>query len=220
VVAALIVAAGTSQRMGFDKLSAVLRGQTVLSRSIQAFVASDVIDAIWVVTHADREALITEMTAGWVKVAGVVRGGRERYESVISGLQALPKSVEWVAVHDGARPLIRSAQIAACLAAAREHGAAASARRVTDTMMRADAAANVEAPVPRANLWAMETPQVFRREALLAAYEQVVVDGLSVTDEVTALRHVGQPVRLVADDFPNPKITYATDLASSERWLA
>jgi 2-C-methyl-D-erythritol 4-phosphate cytidylyltransferase len=124
-----------------------------------------------------------------------------------------------VAVHDGARPLIHPSQISRCLAKARETGAAASARPVSETLKRADEAGRVCGSVDRSGLWIMETPQVFARPLLVQAYEAVLREGVLVTDEVSALERLGHPVWLVDNPTPNPKITWPPDLAVAERLL-
>ena len=106
MTAALIVAAGSSTRMGFDKLLAPLAGEPVLGHTLRAFAACEEIDGIWVVSGAERSTRILEMGAGLAKFRGMVTGGAARHLSVWNGLEALPAEVDVVAVHDGARPLI------------------------------------------------------------------------------------------------------------------
>jgi 2-C-methyl-D-erythritol 4-phosphate cytidylyltransferase len=139
--------------------------------------------------------------------------------SVWEGLRACAPGTELVAVHDGARPLIAPDQIERCLAAAREHGAAACARPLTETLKRADANGIITGSIEREGAWIMETPQVFRLDLLTRAYEAVLGEGRLVTDEVSALQHLGAPVHLVVNDGPNPKITFAADLALAEKML-
>jgi 2-C-methyl-D-erythritol 4-phosphate cytidylyltransferase len=117
-----------------------------------------------------------------------------------------------VAVHDGARPLVRPESIDACVAAARQHGSAALAHEVTDTLKKAGADGFARSSVNRDGLWAMETPQVFRTSLLLEAYAAVAGRQLAVTDEVSAVEALGLPTKLVTSPFPNPKITVPADI--------
>lgn len=218
MVCAIIVAAGSSRRMGFDKLSARIAGVTVLERSIRAFQSSDAIDRIVVVTAEERFAEVIGLRAS--KVISVVPGGAERHLSVHRGLLSVAEGTEIVAVHDGARPLVTQAAIARCVEAARSGGAASLAHRITDTLKRADAAGRVTGGVSREHLWGMETPQAFRLDLLLRAYETVLDAGAVVTDEVSAVESLGEPVQLVENHEPNPKITVPADLALAAAILA
>ena len=218
---AIIVAAGSGIRMGFDKLLASLCGRPVILRTLEAFEACPDIDEILVVTSADRFEVIQRLADEIIlsKLRAFVPGGAERHLSVWAGLQTLSPDCSFAAVHDGARPLIHPAQISRCLAKARETGAAASARPVSETLKRADGEGKVCGSVDRKDLWIMETPQVFATRLLVEAYEAVLRDGVGVADEVSALERLGHPVWLVDNPTPNPKITWPADLALAERLL-
>ena len=202
--------------MGFDKLLAPLAGRSVLQRSLDAFLASPGIGTIVVVTDEQRFA-----TLEWPEGHSVLRvdGGAERYDSVLAGLKAAPESATHVAVHDGARPLVHPEAIGSCLTTARETGAAALARRVTETLKRADEQDRTVESVPRDDLWVMETPQVFAIDLLRRAYGEVISRNLPVTDDVSAAEAIGQPTKLVEDPYPNPKITVPADLSTAEALL-
>ncbi|MCB1234575.1 MAG: 2-C-methyl-D-erythritol 4-phosphate cytidylyltransferase [Verrucomicrobiae bacterium] len=219
---AIIVAAGGSRRMGFDKLSAPLGGRPVLGHSLLAFERCADIAEVIVVTAPDREPLVRSLAAeaGLSKLAAIVPGGAERHLSVWNGLQAAHSSAKTVAVHDGARPLVTPTAISRCLAAAAEHGAASLAHPIADTLKRADADRRVVGSVSRDDLWAMETPQCFETGLLRRAYERILDGGDLVTDEVSAVEALGEPVFLVENPEPNPKITYPADLALAEAILA
>lgn len=213
--AAVIVAAGSSRRAGFDKLAAPLAGLPVLRRSVDAFVAAGASTVIvvcpesrWTETGlADAEFPVPVMR---------VDGGQERQDSVFAGLAALPAGLEFVAVHDGARPLITPEGIRKCLTAAQKTGAAACAHPVVDTLKRANAEGYATTEkVSRDNLWGMETPQIFFIPLLREAYETVKAQGLTVTDEVSAVEVLGTPTSLVQAG-PNLKITLPGDLELAE----
>ena len=212
---AVIVAAGSSRRAGFDKLAAPLAGVPVLRRSVDAFVAAGAAAVVVVSPQSRWEETGMAGTDFPVPVSRV-DGGAERQDSVAAGLAALPAGTRMVAVHDGARPLITPEGIRACLAAAEECGAATCAHPVVDTLKRADAAGNsLPEKVSRENLWGMETPQIFRLDLLLQAYEHVKAHSLVVTDEVSALESLGIATRLVPGGA-NLKITLPGDLELAE----
>lgn len=210
---AVIVAAGSSRRAGFDKLAALLDGVPVLRRSVEAFLGAHCACVV-VVCPLERwretglEVLAAESAVPLLRVDG----GAERQDSVAAGLAALPAGVEWVAVHDGARPLITSEGVARCFAAAQQTGAAACAHPVVDTLKRAGAdGCSLPEKVSREHLWGMETPQIFRLEFLRRAYARVAELGLRVTDEVSAMESIGVPTMLVPVGA-NMKITLPGDL--------
>lgn len=219
MTAAVIVAAGAGTRMGFDKLLAPLAGTPVLRHTLNAFQLCPDIDGFWIVVSPSSQNTVLALAADFPKFRGLVPGGPERHLSVWNGLSALPPDTDCVAVHDGARPLIRPGQISRCIAAARLHGAAASARRITDTLKRADPDGRVTASVDRDHLWAMETPQVFRFPLLHAAYQKVLQNGTLVTDEVSAATLSDIPVWLVENHSPNLKITLPGDLETAAALL-
>ncbi|MCQ2365294.1 MAG: 2-C-methyl-D-erythritol 4-phosphate cytidylyltransferase [Akkermansia sp.] len=213
--AAVIVAAGSSRRAGFDKLAAPLAGVPVLRRSVEAFVAAGAAAVVvvcpesrWMETGLAEENFPIPVTR--------TDGGAERQDSVYAGLRALPDGMDFVAVHDGARPLVTPEGIRACLEAAAQTGAAACAHPVVDTLKRADAAGlSLSEPVSREHLWGMETPQIFHIALLREAYDTVRAQGLTVTDEVSAVETLGVPTRLVQVG-PNLKITLPGDLELAE----
>ena len=207
---AIIVAAGSSRRMGFDKLAADLDGVPVLRRSVERLMAVPEVARVIVVCDASRfEALLG---GPFAKPLARVDGGAERQDSVRAGLDALAADEPIVAVHDGARPLVHPEDVSAVIAMAAEHGAATLGRPATETLKRADAAGIVTGGVDREGLWFTETPQVFRTELLRRAYAVVRDRGLAVTDEVSAVESLGAPVRIVASSRPNPKISVPADL--------
>ena len=212
--AAILVAAGSSQRMGFDKLASSLKGLPVLRRTLEAFLAAESISEVVVVCPAERWAMLG---GNFPKPVTRVDGGASRQDSVAAGLAVI--STSYVAIHDGARPLIFPAEIDRCVAAAAEHRAAALARRVTETLKRADAGDFSAEAVSREQLWFMETPQAFEVPLLLEAYAAVAASGLAVTDEVSALEAIGVRVKFVESSRPNLKITTPADLALAEALL-
>jgi 2-C-methyl-D-erythritol 4-phosphate cytidylyltransferase len=222
MLSAIIVAAGSSQRMGFDKLLALLGDKPVLAHTIAAFEQTDSVREIILVARAERVDEFEELVrqSDFKKVRRVVAGGKHRQDSVRAGLESLDASADYVAVHDAARPLVMPEQIERVLAVAREHGAAAIAEPITDTLKRADENHLVTGGVSRDGLYAMQTPQIFARELLERAYAGVATNNLTVTDEVSAVEHLGAKVVLVPNDEWNVKITYPRDLFLAQAALA
>jgi 2-C-methyl-D-erythritol 4-phosphate cytidylyltransferase len=216
---AIIVGAGRSARMGFDKLYAKLNGRPIISWSIARFEEIPQISEIVLVVSEQRrddaDRLVKE--GGFAKVRQIVIGSTARHLSVWNGLQALGERVRMVAVHDAARPLVRVKDITSALTRAESCGAAALATPIVDTLKSADLENVVQGSVDRAHLWAMQTPQVFRRDWLTAAYKHLLDRGGSVTDEVSAVQALGHSVQLIQGDTWNLKITYPRDLELAEK---
>ncbi|GAA5127041.1 2-C-methyl-D-erythritol 4-phosphate cytidylyltransferase [Luteolibacter yonseiensis] len=214
---AILVAAGSSRRMGFDKLAVELAGVPVLRRTVEAFLAAESISEVVVVCPEERWRLLDG--GDFAKPVRRVDGGENRQDSVVAGLSALSLESNFVAVHDGARPLVSPEDIDACVAEAVEYRAAALARRVTETLKRSDPLDFSTEGVSREQLWFMETPQVFEIRLLVDSYADVASRNLTVTDEVSVMEAVGVRVKLVESRHPNLKITTPADLALAEAIL-
>lgn len=214
---AILVAAGSSRRMGFDKLAAELAGIPVLRRTLDAFLAAESISEVIIVCPEERWQLLGD--ENFPKPVRRVDGGENRQDSVVAGLAALALESKLVAVHDGARPLVSPQDIDRCVAEARENRAAALARRVTETLKRSDSLDFSTEGVSRDLLWFMETPQVFEIPLLVDSYSDVGARGLTVTDEVSVMEAAGVRVKLVESTRPNLKITTPADLALAEALL-
>jgi 2-C-methyl-D-erythritol 4-phosphate cytidylyltransferase len=219
MVCAVIVAGGSSHRMGFDKLLSLIGDKPVIARTIERFEKCDEVDAVILVVRPERRVEFQKLveTFCFTKIYSLADGGPQRHLSVWNGLQRLPKECEIVAVHDAARPFVTSELIGQCVRSARECGAVSLAAPIVETIKRADSGQNVTESVDRAGLWAMQTPQVFRRDWLLEAYTRVVDSGRAVTDEVSAMQEAGYPVRLLENAEWNIKITFPKDLELAEK---
>jgi len=215
-LSAVLVAAGSSRRMGFDKILTPLNGEPLVRHTARAFELCADVREIVVVCAREREVDLRAALDGIGKIAAIVPGGETRQESVCNGLAALGDDAEFVAVHDAARPLITPDFISRCLAAAVEYGAATAAEPVTDTLQRADDDGCCGEVVPREGLWRMQTPQVFRAADLRRAMDGVTAAGVSVTDETSALRRIGGRVFLVENPDWNFKVTFPRDVAVAE----
>jgi len=216
----LIVAAGASRRMGFDKITAPLVGRPLVTWSLAAFEACDDIGPCVLVCAESRIDEFTALTAPYKKFQAVVSGGSERVESVVNGLRALGASrPSLVAVHDAARPLVTAALISRVVAAAAEWGAAVAAEPVSDSLHRAAGAGHLVETVSRNNLWAMQTPQVAGLHDLREALESARSSGREITDEIAALIQAGFRPRAVLHGGCNFKITFPRDLLLAEAVL-
>lgn len=220
---AIIVAAGSSQRFGQDKLMALVQGRPLISYSIKTFVAIPIIKEIVLVVEAGRESSFHQLVQGIEnsevsEKIKIVSGGKNRHESMQHGLLALSSNIEWVAIHDGARPLISRLMIELTLQKAHEYGAASLAARVTETLHRADEKNLADTTIDRADLFAMQTPQVFRKADLMNLPGPG--ENQNFTDEVSALLQQGIKTYLVENREPNIKVTYAADLMLVEACLS
>ena len=217
-ISAVLVAAGASTRMGFDKLSFDLGGETVLHRSIRAFAQCPQVDEIVLVAGKNR-AFVEAQAADCKKPVQIVTGGATRAESAKNGVLAARGTL--VAVHDAARPFVSAAVIEAALDAAKQCGAAAPAVPVKDTVKQAvrgdgktvPAGCRVENTPDRSTLYAVQTPQCFDRAQYLAALEELDAEKARlVTDDCSLFELTGRPVQLTQGDYANRKITTREDL--------
>ena len=222
-VAALVLGAGRGERLGTDapKAFVPLLGRPILLHALEALAACPALDRLVPVVPAEELAGLARWGAelGAIpRLAAAVAGGAERQDSVRAGLRALPGDVSFVAVHDAARPLVRAADVARVVAAAREHGAALLAVRVRDTLKRVRGGGVVETLL-RDECWAAQTPQVFRRDWLAEALAKAEADGFLGTDDAQLVERLGLPVRVVEGDPANLKITFPEDLVLAEARL-
>ena len=218
MLSAIIVAAGDSRRMGFDKLFAAIAGKPVIAHTIRAFEGASSVGGIIVVAREDRHDELKTIVRdeNFKKIRSIIPGGKRRQDSVRAGLDHLESVIRYVAVHDAARPLVITQQIDRVFEQCRIHGAAALAEPINDTLKRADADLVVTEAVDRHQLYAMQTPQIFERMLIEEAYRAVYAANISVTDEVSAVERLGRKVALVLHNDFNFKITYPRDLPLAE----
>jgi len=214
-VGAVIAAAGSSRRMGgADKVFALLGGKPILAPVVNAFQGCNHVDQIVVVLSEQNlergQQLVAEQ--GWSKVSDVCAGGRRRQDSVAAGLKRL-SNCDWVVIHDGARPLVTADLINRGLEAAKETGAAVAAVPITDTIKVAGDDRFVQQTLLRRNLWAVQTPQVFRFDIIAEAYRQTKGEA---TDDASLIEQLGYRVKIYMGSYDNIKITTPDDLALAE----
>lgn len=216
---AVIVAAGSASRMGgIDKVMASLGGEPMILRTVRAFEDCEAVKEIVIVTRKDLMGPIAELCSGFTKIRSVVQGGSSRQESVKLGLLAFSKEVRLAAVHDGARPLVSGELIDKVIRAAHSYGAAAPAIPVKDTIKVLEGGFIAATP-DRSTLRAVQTPQVIDRDLLLGALEKAEQEGTALTDDCSAVEHIGMRVRLVEGEERNLKVTTPLDLKIAELLL-
>ena len=216
---AVIVAAGSASRMGgIDKVMAPLGGEPMILRTVRAFEDCGAVKEIVIVTREDLMGPIAELCSGFTKIRSVVQGGSSRQESVKLGLLAFSKEVRLAAVHDGARPLVSGELIDKVIRAAHSYGAAAPAIPVKDTI-KVFEGGFIAATPDRSTLRAVQTPQVMDRDLLLGALEKAEQEGIALTDDCSAVEHIGMRVRLVEGEERNLKVTTPLDLKIAELLL-
>jgi 2-C-methyl-D-erythritol 4-phosphate cytidylyltransferase len=216
----ILPAAGVSARFGADrdKLLEPLSGDSVIARSVHAFLERR--DVVQVIIPTRRPDLLAPELPRDMRLSFCL-GGSSRAESVKSGMKRVTENVEWVAVHDAARPLISQRLIDVTLAAAVEHGAAVPAMSVGLTIKQAGTSlpSKVIRTVPRLDLWAMQTPQIMRRSDLDEAFAKCPIPLDQVTDDVQLVELIGREVWLVPGEARNIKITTPQDLRLAELLL-
>lgn len=223
MVTAVIVAAGRGTRMGpnTDKLFLELASRPVILHTWLRFDTCPAIDQIVLVIRPDLRPEFAKLAQRQTlnKPYAFAEGGAERQDSVWNGLTTASAESEIVAIQDGARPCTSHELIAATVNAARETGAAVAASQVTDTIKESDDGVLITGHLDRSRLWAVQTPQTFRREVIVRALTAARESGRVFTDDTAACEAIGQPVRLVSVNSPNPKVTLPADLPLVELFL-
>ena len=220
-VCAVIVAAGSSRRMGGEnKLLLPLDDAPVLAHTLSAFEKCAAIRDIVLVCREQDILPYSDLARafGISKLRTVTRGGDSRTASVLAGITAAPEDTGLVAVHDGARPLVSEAVITEAVYAAAECGAAAPVVPVKDSIKRIEDG-NIAADVPRDTLAAVQTPQVFDRALLTRALQTAARENRSFTDDCAAVEAMGQAVRATHGSYENIKITTPEDILVAEAFL-
>jgi 2-C-methyl-D-erythritol 4-phosphate cytidylyltransferase len=219
---AIIPAGGTGRRMGgeISKQYLLLAGIPILAHTLGAFQRSPLVDkVILVVPEGDiaevRRTVVEQY--GFFRVRLVIAGGRERQDSVKNALACVGDEHGVVVIHDGVRPFVTLDLIEGSVAAAKEFGAVTTGLPVRDTVKEVDQAGRVVKTVPREGLWLTQTPQAFRREVILAAYERALADGFYGTDDASLVERTGIPVHMIPGDPENIKVTTPEDLLQGEK---
>jgi len=211
--AAVIVAAGSSQRMGTDKILADLCYMPVIARTLLAFEKSEYIEEILIVTRQDILGDMADLCKkyGISKATQVLAGGSTRMESALIGVSNLKKNSPLIAIHDGARPLVTQKIIEDTVKAAYEKNAAIPVIKCTDTMKLVDDERVVVGTVDREKLLRVQTPQVFEADIIKGALTFAAEKGLAITDDASAVEILGFKIATVDGDEENIKLTTPND---------
>lgn len=217
---AVILAAGSSTRMGTDKSVLTLDGIPVIIRAAQAFEKHDLVDEIIVVTKEESVPMIADLCAQYAlkKVRRVMAGGATRAESSLIGVTAVDKKAEYIAIHDGARPLITQKVITDALYAARDYHAAVPVIPSTDTLRMVENGF-IGGDVDRDSVIRIQTPQIFDADLIKGALTYAVDKNVTVTDDSSAVRLTGFKIKTVEGDVNNIKLTTPEDVPVAEAIL-
>ncbi len=218
---AVLLAAGNSTRMGGSRSKVLeeLGGRPALCRSLEVLDRCPLIGEICLVCREQDRADMLPLTSGLNTPVRVVPGGAQRQDSVEQGVEALTGPWEYVAIHDGARPLVTDEVLAAVCRDAMAHGAATAAVPSKDTCKLADEAGFVAATPARDRLWAVQTPQAFSLALYREALEKARAAGQSYTDDCQLIEAAGGSVKLTMGDYRNIKLTTPEDLLAARAYL-
>ena len=218
---AVLLAAGNSTRMGGSRSKVLeeLGGRPALCRSLEVLDRCPLIGEICLVCREQDRADMLPLTSGLNTPVRVVPGGAQRQDSVEQGVEALTGPWEYVAIHDGARPLVTEEVLAAVCRDAMAHGAATAAVPSKDTCKLADEAGFVAATPARDRLWAVQTPQAFSLALYREALGKARAAGQSYTDDCQLIEAAGGSVKLTMGDYRNIKLTTPEDLLAARAYL-
>lgn len=216
-VAAIIPCAGQGKRMGskVSKPYIDIGGRPLVTYTLDVFQNHPYIDTIIMVVRKEeleycRENIVNKHS--FTKVKAVVTGGKERQDSISLGISLLDKETEWVVVHDGVRPLITKEILARALEKAWKKGSAVVGVPVKDTIKKVNDDLSVSETPERKTLWQVQTPQIFRKDTLLRAYEQASLNNWQVTDDASLVEKLGEKVYMVEGEYTNIKVTTPEDI--------
>lgn len=219
--AMIVAAAGSSSRMGENKLFMPLAGVPVLMRTLRAVDAAAMVDEIVIAAREEDMLAVADLCArsGLNKPVKVVKGGQSRMESVLCAAMECDPKTEVIAVHDGARPLVQPSMVDELIRQGNQTYAVAPAIPVSDTIKVADAKGTVQGTPDRKSLFAVQTPQVFQSSLLKAALQSAMANCTEVTDDCSAVEMIGKEVYLTEGDRENIKITTPVDIVIAEAIL-
>ncbi len=217
-IAALILAAGSGRRMGgaTEKQYLLVRGESVLKRSVETFARSSMIDLVVVVVRpGDEERASAELPSDFESYGRICSGKETRQESAMAGFEEIPKGYDLVVIHDAARCLVTSNMIESVVKAALEYGAASAGTPVIDTQKITDGEF-ILSTVPRKNMVAVQTPQAFSYDLYKRALEAAADNVKYFTDDNGLVESLGEKIRFVDTGKYNIKITTPEDLLYAE----
>ncbi len=223
-VSAVIAAGGHGKRMNssVSKQFLTIKGHPILYYTLNKFEKMDVISSIVLVTGVDnidytREEIIRKY--GFKKVK-LVEGGKERQDSVYNGLREIPPQTDIVVIHDGVRPFVPIKLIEKSITAAMKYKAVGVAVPVKDTIKIVGDGNIIKSTPDRKTLWSIQTPQTFKYDLILAAYEKALSEGFYGTDDTVLVERMGLSVKIIEGAYENIKITTPEDIIFAEAFVA
>lgn len=228
--AAIVLAAGSGKRMGSNikKQYMLLQEKPVIYYSLKTFQDSFIDEIVLVVSPGDIEFCQKEIVDqyGFSKVRYIIEGGKERYHSVIAGLNII-SNYDFVFIHDGARPLVTEEILKRAFSCVKEYKACVAGMPVKDTIKIADKEGYISSTPDRNLVWMVQTPQVFAYTLIKEAYDKLIFkenellkEGISITDDAMVVeKFTGQPVKLIAGSYENIKITTPEDIITAENFI-
>ncbi|MCK9444821.1 MAG: 2-C-methyl-D-erythritol 4-phosphate cytidylyltransferase [Tissierellaceae bacterium] len=220
-ISVIIAAAGMSNRMGskINKQFIAIGSKPILAHAVEKFERCRYIDEIIIVSKEEeieycRKEIVRKYRFN--KVINIVRGGKERQDSVYNGILALDEKSDIVLIHDGARPFVKIENIEDSIKCAADHGACVVGVPVTDTIKVVNEHRSIDNTPQRSLLWAAQTPQSFYKDTILKAYEKAQIDGFLGTDDSSLVERMGHEVKMVMGSYENIKITTPEDIILGE----
>ncbi|NLL81353.1 MAG: 2-C-methyl-D-erythritol 4-phosphate cytidylyltransferase [Tissierellia bacterium] len=223
-VSVIVAAAGMSNRMGssINKQFIAIDNKPILAHTLEKFEKCKLVDEIIVVSKEGevdycKKEIVKKY--GFRKVTNIVRGGKERQDSIYNGILALNEKAEIVLTHDGARPFVRIESIEEGIKGVVKYGACVVGVPVKDTVKVIDPENVVHHTPKRSLLWAAQTPQCFWSHLLKKGYEMAADEGIIGTDDSSLVEKIGQPIKMIMGSYDNIKITTPEDLIVADSLL-
>ena len=217
---AIILAAGSGKRMkaNQNKMFLSFGGKTVLEHTADAFQSYPEVDGILVVGKETELEQVRKLlpVERYHKILGYVAGGKERQDSVLCGLEALPDSCDIVLIHDGARPFVKRKLITELLEQVTKECGTVAGVPSKDTVKQVQKDGMVQKTLDRSLLWNVQTPQCFYRESILKFYLDAAREGIVATDDASLAEYYGAPVKMVEAYYENIKLTTPEDMEIAE----
>ncbi|MDR7857801.1 2-C-methyl-D-erythritol 4-phosphate cytidylyltransferase [Tissierella sp.] len=220
-VSVIIAAAGMSNRMGsrINKQFIAIDGKPILAHTIEKFEKCRYIDEIILVSKEEeidycRKEIVKKYKFN--KVSNIIRGGKERQDSIYNGILALNEKTDIVLTHDGARPFIKNENIEDGIEGVVEHGSCVIGVPVTDTIKVVSGEDKIQSTPQRSLLWAAQTPQCFKKHILIKGYENAINDKYFGTDDSSIVERIGYDVKMIMGSYDNIKITTPEDIILAE----
>lgn len=223
-ISVIVAAAGMSNRMGskINKQFISINNKPILAYTLEKFENCRYIDEIVVVAKEEeidycRKEIVRRYNFN--KVSKIVRGGKERQDSVYNGILALNEKTDIVLSHDGARPFVKLESIIEGIKGATEYGACVIGVPVKDTIKSIRDSQTIDKTPKRDMLWAAQTPQCFKKDILIEGYIKAMESGFVGTDDSSFVERLGVDVKMIMGSYENIKITTPEDLVLAEAFL-